>query len=246
MNAHNLSDVDSYAKLLDDQMRILDVAASRRGERPRDRMSRQELLYYHSLGLLNYKMQNAQLGNGTGAAMMRSKQVPPSYPLCDLPSAALQKIRFRELRLETHYWGRYLVCSLTPPWSATGIGTIIEDEWGEAMQLQLYHQLRPDAPQETQDMVVPADMVFIIKKPNYKVTADGGYGIRVNHVSNVLWLATVDEGIPNAWHAPTYLLAKGTEVWRQEGNVTFKAGRYREALVTFVALAPFPLRSCLS
>jgi hypothetical protein len=166
------------------------------------------------------------------ATAFRSTMVPPPYPPCILPLSALQKISFRELRLETHHRGRFLlVRSLPAPWKAAGIGTIIEDEEGEALQLQLYHQLRPHAQQETEEALVPAKSVFVIKEPYFKVTGDGGYGVRVDHVSDVVWLAVDDERIPDAWRASVSDHDKEAEQWKEEGNIAFKAGNSREAVV---------------
>jgi hypothetical protein len=157
--------------------------------------------------------------------------VPPPYQPCVLPYAALRKVGLRELRLETNHRGNYLlVRTLTSPWKAAGIGTIIEDESGDAMQLQLYHQLRPHAPQETEEMLIPAGCVFVVKEPYFKVTGDGGYGVRVDHVSDIVWLAMDDERIPSAWRATVPPRARESDFWKREGNVSFKAGNYREAV----------------
>jgi hypothetical protein len=180
--------------------------------------------------LISGKMMSAQVGDSYRSGI-RTTMVPPPYHPCVLPYAALRKVGVRELRLETHHRGNYLlVRTLTPPWKVAGIGTIIEDESGDAMQLQLYHQLRPHAPQETDEMLIPAGCVLVVKEPYFKVTGDGGYGIRVDHVSDIVWLAMDDERIPSNWGTTVIPRDRESEYWKKEGNAAFKVGNYREAV----------------
>ncbi|KAJ0331943.1 hypothetical protein KNSL1_013786 [Colletotrichum chrysophilum] len=70
-----------------------------------------------------------------------------------------------------------------------------EDEEGTAVLLQLYNQ-----PEDVEaDDLLPQSSVHIIKEPFFKVTTDGKYSLRVDHVSDDLLLSVNDERIPKRY-----------------------------------------------
>ncbi|KAJ0272115.1 hypothetical protein COL940_010634 [Colletotrichum noveboracense] len=69
---------------------------------------------------------------------------------------------------------------------------IAEDEEGTAVLLQLYNQ-----PEDVKaDELLPQNSVHIIKEPFFKVTTDGKYSLRVDHVSDSpTWRRTDEKGL---------------------------------------------------
>lgn len=68
----------------------------------------------------------------------------------------------------------------------TAILVIAEDEKEDAVLLQLYQQ-KPEEQQLATNVVKYGDML-IVKEPYLKITGDGGYGLRVDHVSDLIHL----------------------------------------------------------
>ncbi|PGH18369.1 hypothetical protein AJ79_00435 [Helicocarpus griseus UAMH5409] len=69
---------------------------------------------------------------------------------------------------------------------------IVEDEMEDVLCLQLYHQ---DVDRANDD-ILPQGTVFIIKEPYLKLMADGNYGIRVDHLSDIVYLPVGDHRFP--------------------------------------------------
>lgn len=55
-----------------------------------------------------------------------------------------------------------------------------------------------------------------------------GYGVRVDHVNDIVWLPTDDDRIPKRWR-PKLSEIKEANVLKQEGNAAMKKGKTREA-----------------
>jgi hypothetical protein len=224
--------MDMCNSILDAEKRKLAEAARSRGTRPPQLTSRKEL--HQQQAVLDLRASLATVGkdDGTGDYMTPFIIVPPSYPPSAVPFAALGKISFRQMLLETHHGGRYLlVRTLIPPVRGHGIGTIVEDEEGDTLSVYLHHQLKPQAQQETAEMVLPPNRVLVIKEPYFKVIQPGrSHGIQVEHVSDIVWLAPDDDRIPASWRDLAHVVASDANAFRQEGNVAFKAGYYRQAV----------------
>jgi hypothetical protein len=129
-----------------------------------------------------------------------------------------------DLLLETHHRGTYiLVRSLTPQDRETAVMAIVEDEKGDALLVQLHHQV------DDREPLVHEGTVMILKEPFLKVMLDGNYGLRVDHLSDVVFLLANDERIPAAWrrkpdHSGTAL------AWKTQGDKHFNRSEYRSAI----------------
>lgn len=58
--------------------------------------------------------------------------------------------------------------------------------------------------------------------------ASAGYGVRVDHVNDIIWLPTNDDRIPLRWR-PKLSEIKEADVLKQEGNAAMKKGKTQEA-----------------
>lgn len=95
------------------------------------------------------------------------------------------------------------------------------------MIFQLYHQEDDHRPHEE---VVQVQRVCIVEEPYFKVMNDNGYGLRVDHLSDVIWLSPGDERIPLDWQARSSEIEKTPETLKEEGNLALKAGKLKDAI----------------
>ncbi|KAJ0304360.1 hypothetical protein Brms1b_011258 [Colletotrichum noveboracense] len=122
------------------------------------------------------------------------------------------------MKLEEHHRGKQVVIrTMTPPDRMNAVMAIAEDEEGTAVLLQLHNQ-----PEDVKaDELLPQNSVHIIKEPFFKVTTDGKYSLRVDHVSDVLLRSMNDERIPKGWRLPRQT-DRNSEETRLHGNAAVK------------------------
>ena len=115
------------------------------------------------------------------------------YPPCTKPISSLAPITLRELKLETHHRGRVLIVrTFGIPTRLSAIQSAIEDENKDVDRLAIQN-LPLTAVTEK---VLPSGAIVAIKEPYYKITADEGVMIRVDHPSDFLRLESGDALIP--------------------------------------------------
>ena len=206
--------------MLDKQKQTLQKAKTRQGQRPLDRAPRDE-------AYMSFMMAAMLRGDRSQHHMIHSSFMPPAYRPCVTPVAELKRITIRDLQLETHHRGTYLLLqSLTPPNRMTGIMALMEDENGDAVLLQLYQQEDEEVRKATD--IVNVGTVLLVKEPYFKVMGDGRYGLRVDHVSDILRVEG-DENIPEAWRTG-YRSGTSAESWKTQGNQAMSEGRYWDAI----------------
>ncbi|GAB1310474.1 SET domain-containing protein [Madurella fahalii] len=164
MNAHDLSDIPAFVQSLQEWKRIILAAQSRAGERPPPRKPRAETVFEFNLRRMGRR---AKISTDPGAAQMWTSFAPSPYPPCVQPFCDLTKIMIDNLRLETHHRGTYLMLrSITPQDRMTSVMSIVEDENGEHLLLQLYHQ-EEEKGGAAEDILVKG-MAMIVKEPYLK------------------------------------------------------------------------------
>lgn len=81
----------------------------------------------------------------------------------------------------------------------TGVMVIAEDEERNVILLVLYNH--------GNDLAVNGYLaegrVMIVKEPYLKVMSDGNYGIRVDHLSDIVFLPEYESLIPSTWRPRT-------------------------------------------
>jgi len=155
--------------------------------------------------------------------------VPPAYPPCTKALDELVKIKVKELHLETHHRGRYLLVKcVTAPDRLTAIMAIVEDEDEECVLLQLY-QREAQVDRPTAD-VLSEGMFMVIKEPYFNINSTGEYGVRVDHVGDILWLGDGHELLPPSWGPALLDLDKSVLEWKEEGNAKMKEKKYWVAI----------------
>ncbi|EAQ86054.1 hypothetical protein CHGG_07307 [Chaetomium globosum CBS 148.51] len=100
---------------------------------------------------------------------------------------------------------------------------VVEDEKGDILQLLLYNQADDGEP------FVREGTVMILKEPFLKTMSDGSHGLRVDHLSDVVFLPANDKRIPVAWRQkPNH---NGTALaWKAQGSNHFNKSEYRSAI----------------
>jgi hypothetical protein len=109
----------------------------------------------------------------------------------------------------------------------TAVMAIAEDEEGTAVLLQLYNQ--PEEDQVSHHQILRQGDVCIVKDPFFKATTDGSYSIRVDHVSDIIWLEGTDHRIPLKWRKRVLPLEETSEDIRKHGNEAVKEGKWATA-----------------
>lgn len=211
-----------HAEFFDSQKKMLLDAKKRQGQRPRDRKSRGDL-YRKFMAILQ------AAGASEQYHMIHRSIIPPAYLPCTTPLAELRQVAIKDLQLEIHHRGTYLLLrSITPPSRMTAIMAIVEDENGDAIMLQLYQQ--EDEAQRAATDVVNVGTILLVKEPYFKVMADGEYGLRVDHLSDVTHITGYDARIPRAWQPRKIESNHSAESLKAKGNLSMEKRRYWDAI----------------
>ena len=223
MDVDDVSHVGQWAHLLRGQQAALQAASKRRGERPMDRKPRRQLINEFMVHYVSQRLMLAQRNHH-----LHQSWVAPPYPPSVAALGSLRKLLLKDLYLETHHRGSYvLLRAATPSNVMTAVLAIMEDEKGDGVVFQLYQQRADDY--RTVGDVIQEGSICIVKEPYFKVMIDGGYGLRVDHVSDIVWLSADDEKIPAAWKPRISDLEKDAMELKEEGSRALKAGKLYEA-----------------
>jgi len=223
METDDVSDIREWAQLLDKQKHALQAASQQRGDLPRDRKPREQLINE----FMGRRMAN-DIAMAQHKYQIHQSWVAPPYPPSIAAMQDLQKLFIKDLRLETHHRGYYvLLRAATPSMVMTAVMVIMEDEKGNGVRFQLYQQ-KADAYRTAED-VIQEGHLCILKEPYFKVQNDGGYGLRVDHVGDLIWLSVDDERVPAAWKPRISNLEIDAMQLKYEGNLALKAGKPYEA-----------------
>ena len=223
MDTHDVSNSERYLQVLQTQQKNLKAADARRGECPTNRKSRGELVDGFRLQLIMRDMQRFRTGEDRNMEI-HSSFVPPPYPPSITPLKDLKQIFISDLKLGIHHCGSYLLARcITPPSRMTAIMAIVEDEKENATILQLYQQDTKNRPDTS---ILDSGVVLVIKEPFFKVMSDGEYGLRVDHVSDVVYISSYDEMRPQKWAAGSRSQEKTALEWKTAGNAAMKSQQY--------------------
>ncbi|KAI1493271.1 hypothetical protein F5X96DRAFT_688831 [Biscogniauxia mediterranea] len=222
MDLQDVSNIDRYSSLMGQIIANAERARFRQGQIPRDHPP-QQLLIYQFMTAHAQSIQAQAHGHSVSTT-----QVPAPYPPSVRRVDDLQPLMISRMRLEEHHRGkRATIRILTPPDRINAIMAIAEDEEGTALLLQLYNQ--PDEADVRAEDIIRPKSVCIIKEPFFKATTNGSYSIRVDHISDIIWLLDGDERIPRKWRQPASLLDSDSHKIRGLGNNAVKANNWGEA-----------------
>lgn len=133
----------------------------------------------------------------------------------------------KSLCLETHHRDRYLLLrSITQTNTMTAVMAIVEDEDGSVLMLQLYNQEQELSGAQS----LREGTVLAVKEPYVKVMADGDYGIRVDHLSDILFIPEFDDLVPLSWRGHVTQADMNASSWKAKGSEHFNQGDFRSAI----------------
>lgn len=104
--------------------------------------------------------------------IMLTSFVPPAYLPCTTSVAQLKAIEIKDLKLETHHRGTYLILrAITPPHRLSALLVMTENDQGEAVLLIMYQHHAEESRAATD--FVNMGTILLVKEPFYKTTANG-------------------------------------------------------------------------
>ncbi|CZR52531.1 related to TPR domain protein [Phialocephala subalpina] len=125
--------------------------------------------------------------------------------------------------------GTYLLLrSITPPDRMTAIMAIVEDENRDVLMLQLYYQEEEN--ERAAEEVLEEGTVLIVKEPYLKLMSDGDHGIRIDHLSDVIYFPMYDERVPKCWQLRLAECNVTASAWKAKGNDYFNESKYHAAI----------------
>lgn len=226
MDAKDVSDQPDFRPWLDQVLANAESAARRQGERPHDLLPSWLLVPQFMMSLQRTE-EIAAAADDTNC-MLYTSQIPAPYLPCVKAVNDLQPLMVKQMTLETHHRGKKVtVRALTPSDRMNAVMAIVEDEEGTPVLLQLYNQ--PEEHQVSKRNILQKETVYIVKEPFFKVTTNGSYSLRVDHVSDIMRLSDDDERIPRKWRQSSRNLTAGSKESRMRGNSAVQSRSWGEA-----------------
>lgn len=225
MDVDDVSSTEQFTASLRQQEQTLEAAQRRHGTRPGD-MKPLSLLI-HEFMIVQTSRQLWHSLNDRNE--IHHSWVAAAYAPSVEPLKTLKKLHIKELRLETHHRGNYILLRVaTPPNTINAVMVIVEDEQGSGVMLQVYQQ--EDTEYGLAEDVAQVGGVCIVKEPYFKTMSNGGYGVRVDHVTDIVWLADDDELVPFGWRSRTTRVDETAMGLKVIGNAALKARNLNKAV----------------
>lgn len=153
----------------------------------------------------------------------------PAYSPCVSSFHRLRKIVVSDLVIGSHHRGAYLLLrTITPPKRLNALLALAEDEDKSWIFLALLHQAEENE-QAARDLL-DKGTVLIVKEPYFVMMSEGEWGIRVDHVCDVVTLSEDDERIPSCWQPQITEIDASVSVWKTRGNKHFGESKYHPAI----------------
>lgn len=188
-------------------------------ETARDDLVKAHMVWYEGLKPLNIQ--------GSGF-IPRHFDLPPPYLPSVTPLEGLKKLYIDDLSPGTHHRGWYILLrAITPSIRMAVTITIVEDEKEDALTSQFYHLEEGAYPTAGS---IQEGSVCIIKEPWTVPSRDGAHVVRVDHISDVIWLPKRHSRRPLAWQPQENGAIKTTKQWKDDGNDAMRAGKLHEAV----------------
>ncbi|KAJ5312810.1 hypothetical protein PENANT_c007G08348 [Penicillium antarcticum] len=222
MDTYNVSNVPAYLRILNGHKQSLKNARNLKGRPASSEKSRNEILMQFSFRRLMSSQRQPK-----SSVNIRSSFLPLAYTPCTTSFKDLNRVMIKDLCLETHHRGTYvLLRTITPTDTLTAAMVIVEDEEESVLMLQLYNQ--------GQELSGRNDLnkgtVIVVKEPYVKVMSDGDYGLRVDHLSDVKFIPEFDSLVPLSWRRKVSEADESSNSWKLKGNDFFNKASYRAAI----------------
>ncbi len=122
-----------------------------------------------------------------------------------------------ELHVESRHEGKMLIVrSITPPYSGSGMVTVVEDTAGNADKVGIYNQS-----DSSLLATVPQGSLLAIKEPYYRYSGEGSFMISLDHPSDILLLEADDPLVREAFRGRDETSTRSAVEWHQAGDRAF-------------------------
>ncbi|TQW07067.1 glutamate-1-semialdehyde 2,1-aminomutase [Cordyceps javanica] len=191
MDSRGSFDMNAYMRMIEGAKAAHLKARQYEGKKVLPWPAREQVIARFMTGLIRMEAQRSSISTSTAI-------LPVYYLPCIFPSAELKPIFISDLTLETHHRGcKILLRVCTEICRMTGLWMIAEDEYGAAISLHLQHQ--PEEKVISARELLRKGTILLLKEPYFKRASDGEHVLRVDHVSDIIWLQGQDVRIPFAW-----------------------------------------------
>jgi hypothetical protein len=149
------------------------------------------------------------------------------YPPCTVPLKELNKMMLKDVLMDTHHHGKYLllrICSTDHTHSGTHQSYAVVDELGQHEFLIIHMFAIPPF----HNAMIPQEAILAIKKPYFKTIVDQDCALCIDHPSDVIFLDHDDALIPNKWKTGSSV-KKSAKKCLQSGVAAFHKQNYYKA-----------------
>jgi hypothetical protein len=208
-----------YAKLMEQQKQRLEQAHKRQGEfltlgDQQSKLLQDRLLLYIEM------LDHQSIGD---SLLVDSSIISPYYAPSSTPLARLKQLHPRDLQLETHHRGFYLMLrNLKHLVKIAGvIISLMEDEFNN-MVMTSHHS------DDIERFSIGG--FYVIKEPYFTIMSDGNYSVRVDHVTDMVRIPDEDGRVLRnpRWNATGASLTP--HILKEEGNKAMGNGRIHDAI----------------
>lgn len=157
-------------------------------------------------------------------ALWASSWLSDSYPPSTAPIHKLKRIFLKDLNLDSHHRGCYVLVQINPCLPFSGGVVVVDDEKGDLSGVRIVHQ---DG-QRTYNESWGCAKFLVIKEPFYRAVSKSSIGcITVHHVTDVVVVLLNDPRLPKNWQLRT---EKSVDEWRQLGNKAVSEKQFHLAI----------------
>lgn len=156
---------------------------------------------------------------------MRVAYVGEPYQPCIVALSSLKAISLRDLKLETHHRGRFLVVkTFCEPMRIASIINAVQDQNGDVDRIALHN-----FPVNVHiNGIIPKDVIFAVKEPYYTLAIDGRVIIRIDHPSDLVRLHSDSTFVPSSMLSTPVPCPSAAEM-KELGNAAFKRRDWQTA-----------------
>ncbi|KAJ5960083.1 uncharacterized protein N7479_007233 [Penicillium vulpinum] len=212
-------------KLLREHNQALEAAEALKGKQFKPALTRDELLRKF---IFWQKRSKDQPGGQDSAGMVDVSFAPPIYPPCLASLKDLKRVMIKDLLFETHHRGSYiLVRSITRAEKMAAVTVIVEDEQKHAIPLRMLNEKL-----SCHDGFAGKGEILLVKEPYLTLIPGVEYGIKVDHISDIMFIPMFDNMVPSAWREqlPEHETSQWTAGnWLSMGIENINWGRFYSA-----------------
>lgn len=209
--------IERYAPLIERQKERLEAASMLRGEIPTDRKSPHEL----GSGFVRASKWIREK-RSRDIFVVDSSIIAPYYAPSTVSPDRLTKLHIKDLQLETHHRGYYLLLTvnLYPLQVAGVVISIMRDETDDMIMTSHHYEIAAGLYQGA---------IFMIKEPYFTITSTGDHCVRVDHITDMIHMCPVYEWIPSGLLPQRQGRPNTTDDWKRQGDMAVKKKRYIDA-----------------